>query len=55
VGAIGHSPLSDGPFLGHQQSSVFCRDIEHFIDFVTAEVNAIDEVREFPGESHPHD
>jgi hypothetical protein len=55
VGTVSSSPLNDGPVLCHQQPRVLCRNIEHLIDLVTTEVNAVDEIGQFPGESHPHD
>jgi hypothetical protein len=55
VREVGGSPLSNGPLLRHQQSSVSRRHVEHLIDFVTAQINPIDGVGEFSSESDPHD
>jgi hypothetical protein len=55
VREVGRPPLSNGPFLRHQQTSVFRRHVEDFIDFVTAQVNPIDGLGEFPNKSHSHD
>jgi hypothetical protein len=48
-------PLSNGPFLRHQQTSVIRRHVEDFIDFMTAQVDPIDALGEFPNKSHSHD
>jgi hypothetical protein len=55
VREVGRSPLSNGPLLRHQQTSVSRRHLEHFIDFMTAQVNPVDGVGEFPSEPHTHD
>jgi hypothetical protein len=55
VREVSRSPLSNGPILGHQKMSVFRRHVEHFINFVTAQVNPIDALGEFPNKPDPHD
>jgi hypothetical protein len=55
VREVGGSPLGNGPLLRHQQTTVSRRYVEHLIDLMTAQVNAIDGVGEFPSESNPHD
>jgi hypothetical protein len=34
---------------------LFRRNLQHFIDLMTAEVNPIDGVGKFPSEADPHD
>jgi hypothetical protein len=55
VREVGGSPLGDGPLLGHQQTSLSRRYVEDLINFMTAQVNPIDAIGEFPSESNPHD
>src|SRR5215470_15623086 len=54
VGEVGTPPLSNGPFLRHQQTSVSRRRVEDLIDVVTAQVDPIDAVGKFPNQSHSH-
>jgi len=49
------SPLSNGPFFRNQQASVSRRNVEHFTDLVTAQIDPIDVFGEFPNQPDLHD
>ena len=52
---VGRSPLSYGPFLRQQQTSVSRRHVEHFIDFVPAQIDPVNVFGEFTNEPDSHD
>ena len=50
----GRAPLTDGPLLGYKQARGWRRQFKDISDFVSAEVDAVDALRQFAREEHTH-